>query len=126
MYSSIVLEHFRAPYHRGRCAGSHLAGQSGEPGAGPYMMMSLVIHEEVVVEAWFETYNCPSAIACGSWLARWLEGKTCQFAAVVDACDIDRMVGGLPPGKEHCPELAVRCLRDALKQWNDSLGGIPA
>lgn len=80
------------------------------------MQIALCIKEGHVMQAYFETYGCPSAIACGSWLMKWLEGQTVMAAASLQASDLMAALGGLPLGKEHCAELAVKALRYALHQ----------
>ncbi len=79
------------------------------------MVIALKIAEGHIAEAWFETYGCPAAIACGSWLTKWLEGKTPEQATALEAEDLSVVLGGLPLGKEHCAQLAVKALRQALK-----------
>lgn len=80
------------------------------------MQIALRVEEERVLQAYFETYGCPSAIACGSWLMKWLEGQTVTTAASLQASDLMVVLGGLPLGKEHCAELAIKSLRYAIDQ----------
>ena len=71
-------------------------------------------HGDKIGEAWFETYGCPTAIACGSWLMQWVEGKTKEQAKVIEPCDLELVLGGLPLGKEHRAVLAIKALQVAL------------
>ena len=57
----------------------------------------------------------------GSWLTRWVEGKTFEQALVISAEDLMRVLGGLPLGKEHAATLAVKALKDALQQAADKV-----
>ena len=91
-------------------------GQAGIPGEGPYLFIALKASGTEITEAWFETYGCPAAIACGSWLTKWLEGKTLEQAAAIEAEDLMAVLGGLPLGNEHCAHLAVNALSRALRQ----------
>jgi NifU-like protein involved in Fe-S cluster formation len=86
------------------------------PGEGPYLAIALCLAGGKIAAASFETYGCPSAIACGSFLTRWVEGKTVEQASVITADDLMKVLGGLPLGKEHAASLAIRALQDALKQ----------
>lgn len=80
------------------------------------MQIALRAEAGRVAQAYFQTYNCPSAVACGSWLMKWLEGQTISTAASLEASDLMSVLGGLPLGKEHCAELAMKALRYALQQ----------
>ena len=97
----------------------HLVGVDGIPGQGNYMLLCLKVEAETerIVEARFQTYPCPSAIACGNWTCEWAEEKTLEEARALEAGQVARGVGGLPLGREHCPQLAVSALHKALAQW---------
>lgn len=84
------------------------------PGEGPFMTMYLRAGTGQIQEAWYETYNCPIAVGCGSFVTRWVEGKTTEQAALLDAEALTKILGGLPLGKEHCASLTVKSLRKAL------------
>lgn len=96
-----------------------LVGRCGEAGMGPYMVMYLRCADGSVAAATFETYNCPVAVACGSFTARWVVGRRLCDLGVLSAHDIGVVLGGLPLGKEHCAEMAVSALRAASPSWSD-------
>jgi len=116
MYSETVLEHFRNPRNVGRLEAASAAGTEGVPGAGNYMMVSVRVAESVVEAASFETYGCPGAIACGSYLTEWIRGMPVPEAGRITAEELAQRLGGLPLGKSHCAQLAVGALRRALSQ----------
>lgn len=89
-------------------------GRVGVPGEGPFMTMYLRSDGEHIQEARFETYGCPTAVACGSWVTQWVVGKPVEQAKALSAHDLTLVLGGLPLGKEHCAGLAVGSLHDAL------------
>lgn len=122
MYNETILRHFNAPYHKGTLSEADVTGQSGMPGEGPYLTLALRLSREQpdkVEEAWFETYGCPSAIACGSWLCTWAEAKDAVTLGRITPDDLNLLLGGLPLGKEHCAQLAIGALHDALDQRAD-------
>jgi nitrogen fixation NifU-like protein len=116
MFSQTIMEYSLAPYHRGAFPEANAVGQEGIEGEGAFVQIALRVQEGRVTQAYFQTYNCPSAVACGSWLVKWLEGQTIPTAASLEASDLMRVLGGLPLGKEHCAKLAVKALRHALQQ----------
>jgi NifU-like protein len=93
-----------------------VTGRAGKQGEGPYMTVSLWLEQGKIVKTAFETYGCPSAIACGNWLTGWARGRTPEQVSVITAGDLMRVLGGLPLGKEHTAYLAVNALNDALQQ----------
>lgn len=114
----MVLNHFQQPQNMGTIEDADAIGQEGFPGEGPYMTMYLRLDDGAIAEAKFETYGCPAAMACGSWLTTWLVGRTVEQAGVIESNELMLMIGGLPLGKEHCAGLAVKSLRSALKTMN--------
>lgn len=116
-----IQQHWQQPHHRGIPPALEVTGQEGFPGQGPYMQLALEMEGGAVRAAWFQTYNCPVAIACGSWLAQWLEGKTLEQARLLQIQDLEAMLGGLPPGKEHCSKLAMRTLNSALREMSSTV-----
>jgi NifU-like protein involved in Fe-S cluster formation len=116
MYTATVLEQFHNPHNLGLFENPDVLGRAGMPGEGPYMGIALCLVDGRIAAASFESYGCPSAIACGSWLTRWVEGKTFEQALMISAEDLMRVLGGLPLGKEHAAHLAIKALRDALRQ----------
>ena len=78
------------------------------------MVMELRGSAACIAEARFSTYGCPAATACGQWVTSWVAGKSAETARLLEAGDLERVLGGLPLGKQHCAKLAVNSLRSAL------------
>jgi nitrogen fixation NifU-like protein len=110
MYSERIMALFRGATHNGSAAGETHRGAGGERGAGPWMVLSARIEEGVVREARFQTYGCPTAMACGEIACRLAEGKSLDLLGEISARVITLCVGGVAEGKEHCPELAAKAL----------------
>lgn len=123
MYNTTVLALFNDPKTQGPFPEADVTGQQGVPGEGPYMQIHLKMESDCIAEARFETYGCPAAVASGSWLTRWMTGKTLVQVGKIEANDLMTVLGGLPLGKEHCASLAIGALRSALGklQTQDSL-----
>jgi nitrogen fixation NifU-like protein len=84
------------------------------------MYMTLRCVGECIVKASFETYGCPTAFRCGHWVTEWVAGRSPAFVTVLTPQDLIQVVGGVPLGKEHCADLVVNALRDAVKGWEES------
>ena len=118
MYSETAADHFHNPRHVGVLEEAHANGQQGTPGHGPYMVLYLRILGDRIEQARFQTYGCPAAIACGSWVSDWVVGKQVGEAALLQIDQVTAGLGGLPLGKEHCPPLAVGALKSAIEKIN--------
>ena len=115
MYSETVQRILADPAHMGPLEGATHKGVAGVPGEGPYLILWLQVEGDKILQASFQTYGCPSAVASGSITATVLTGRTLQQAQLVEAGDILLLLGGLPPGKEYCADLGATALKEALK-----------
>jgi len=110
MYSERLMALFQEAAHAGSAGGETHRGVAETPGGGPHLVLSLRVEGGMVREARFRTYGCPAAIACSEAVCAWSEGRSLADLARVTAGDVTGWVGGVPRGKEHCPELAARAL----------------
>lgn len=92
----------------------NLVGCEGMPGQGPFMLMILTLENEVIVDARFQTYGCPAAVACGEFVCGQLDGRSVTAASAMTEADIVAGIGPPPLGREHCPGLAIKALRKAI------------
>ncbi len=111
-YSDAVWSNFVRP-HRRKCAGAVRSGEAVTPASDAVLALHLQVAGGRIVAASFQAYGCVSTIAAGSWVAQWLEGRSLQAAAALEAGYIDRELG-LAPEKRFCALLAVDALRAAL------------
>jgi NifU-like protein involved in Fe-S cluster formation len=109
-----MLDHFNSPRNSGTLTAPTAEGRQGSPGQGNYMVIQLRLAGERIVEAAFQTYGCPGAIACGSAVTELVKGRTVEEARQIGRADVDSFLGGLPLGKGHCADLAAGALQDAL------------
>ena len=114
MYSALVSEHFHQPRRVGPLIGATHTGTAGTPGDGPYVVLWLRVEEETIVQAAYQTFGCPAAIASASMAAELVEGREISEVLQIDEAQLDRALCGLPEGKEHCPRLAIQALVAAL------------
>jgi len=113
MYSERLMTLFRGATHAGELEGQTHRGVAGAPGCGPYLVLGLRVEGGVVRQARFQTYGCPAAMACAEVVCAMSEGRPLALLQQLTAADVDRLVGGVPEGKEHCPELAAQALVQA-------------
>lgn len=73
---------FANPRHAGRPkSGCYQHGVGGAVTSGALIELWVDIQADEVVQAHFEAFGCPSTIACGEWLCRWLIGRKSEAAA---------------------------------------------
>lgn len=87
-------------YFRGRC--------------GDSMQFDLRLDGKKITQAKFMTDGCDATIACGSMLTQLVVSKTLFQAGQITSGQLLSALGGLPEEDEHCAELAVRTLKEAL------------
>jgi NifU-like protein involved in Fe-S cluster formation len=110
MFSERLMRIFQGATHQGELPEANHVGVAGLPGCGPYVILAFRVEEGVVTRARFETYGCPTAIACAEIVCTICEGRPLARLPPVTAADVTLLAGGVPEGKEQCPALAVQAL----------------
>lgn len=111
MYSEQLMALFHSRAHAGNLEGATHYGEAGAPGGGPYIRVWLQVVDGIVAVARYKTYGCPAAIACAEAASAGSEGRPLADLSEATAEAVQGWVGGVPEGKEHCPELAALALR---------------
>lgn len=113
-FSATLLEHFANPKNGGILAEANAKGTASLDGLRPSMTVYLCIREGRVIAASYQTTGCGVMIATGSMLTELIVGQSVSACHVLTGAQIAEALGGVPPHKSHCPELAVEALQDAL------------
>ena len=114
-YNDNVKDHFFNPRNVGAMADTERTGTEGTPGSGPFMQIYVKLCGDVITDISFKTYGCAASIASCSKLTEMVKGKPASEALNVTPDALLQVLGGLPLGKRHCPDMAVSALRKALK-----------
>ncbi|NLA04530.1 MAG: Fe-S cluster assembly scaffold protein NifU [Firmicutes bacterium] len=117
MYNERVIDHFTNPRNVGEMPEADIVGESGSFKCGDTMKIYLKIEKERISEVKFQTFGCGAAIASSSMLTEMVKGKTLEEAQQVTNEDVALELGGLPPLKMHCSNLAADALRDAITKY---------
>ena len=75
------------------------------------MRFWFLVEDEIVRTARWKTYGCPAVMACAEAACRWAEGRNLAELSAATPELLTEQVGGVPKGKEHCPDLAAWGLR---------------
>ncbi|MCX5998489.1 MAG: iron-sulfur cluster assembly scaffold protein [Chloroflexi bacterium] len=85
---------------------------------GDTLQLSLRVRDGTITEARFLTDGCGLVIACGSAVTELVKGRTMAAALEITPDDVMKSLDGLPESEIHCAVLAVRTLRQALKDYS--------
>ncbi len=110
MFSPKVLDYFQNPRCAGDLPGATVSVEVSNPACGDILQLAARIEGGRIAEARFLSRGCVTSMACASFLAETLEGKSISEARAITAEQISTALGGLPPATYHGSQLA----RDAL------------
>jgi len=119
MYNEKVVEHFSNPRNAGELDKPDAIGETGSFKCGDSMKLYLKVTDGRIEDISFQTFGCGAAIASSSMLTEMVKGKTLDEAMQVTNKDVADELGGLPPLKLHCSNLAADALHDAIKNYRE-------
>ncbi len=117
MYTEKVMEHFRNPRNVGEIPDADGVGTVGNPICGDLMTVYIKVKDNVITDVKFKTFGCAAAIATSSMTTELARGKNLQDALKITRGDVADSLGGLPPIKMHCSNLAADALHAAIKNY---------
>ena len=117
MYSKKVLDHFRNPRNMGEIPDADGIGTVGNPVCGDLMNICIKVEDNRIVDIKFKTFGCGAAIATSSMTTELAKGKTLDEAMKLTRTNVAESLGGLPPVKMHCSNLAADGLHEAIKDY---------
>jgi nitrogen fixation NifU-like protein len=117
MYSEKVLDHFRNPRNVGEIDDADGVGSVGNPVCGDMMSIYIKVKDDKIEDIKFRTFGCGAAIATTSMTTELAKGKTLDEAMTITRTDVADELGGLPPVKMHCSNLAADALHEAIKDY---------
>jgi nitrogen fixation NifU-like protein len=117
VYSKKVMEHFQNPKNVGEIKNADGIGKVGNPVCGDLMWVYIKVRENKIADIKFKTFGCVAAIATSSMLTELAKGKTLEEAEKLTNKDVADSLGGLPPIKMHCSNLAANALKEAVKDY---------
>jgi len=117
MYSEKVMDHFMNPRNVGEIENADGVGQVGNPKCGDIMRMYLKIDNGIITDAKFKTFGCGAAVATSSMATELVKGKTIEEALEISNKVVADALGGLPPVKMHCSNLAEEAIRAAIEDY---------
>ncbi|OGL38948.1 MAG: Fe-S cluster assembly scaffold protein NifU [Candidatus Schekmanbacteria bacterium RBG_16_38_11] len=122
-YTEKVMEHFQNPRNVGEIPDADGVGTVGNPACGDIMKLFIKVKDGKIVDAKFKTFGCGAAIATSSMVTELVIGKTIEEALTISKATVAEALGGLPPQKMHCSNLAADALKVAIDEYKAKSGG---
>jgi len=122
MYSELVMEHFMNPRNVGVIEDADGVGKEGNPVCGDLMEIFIKVEDNRIDDIKFKTFGCGAAIATSSMVTEMVKGKTLDEALEVSNKAVAEALGGLPPIKMHCSNLAADALHKAIEDYRARQG----
>ncbi|MFO7952611.1 MAG: Fe-S cluster assembly scaffold protein NifU [Bacillota bacterium] len=119
MYNDIIVDHFNNPRNVGELPDADAVGEAGSFKCGDTMKLYLKVKDGCIDDIKFQTFGCAAAIASSSMLTEMVKGKTLDEALQVTNEDVANELGGLPPLKMHCSNLAADALHNAITVYRE-------
>lgn len=118
VYNEKVLEHFQNPRNVGTMENADGVGEVGNINCGDIMRIYIKVDgDERITDIKFQTFGCGAAVATSSMVTELAIGKTVDEALIMTNRDVAESLGGLPPIKMHCSNLAADALHAAVKNY---------
>jgi len=118
MYTEKVMDHFKNPRNMGEIPDSDGVGTVGNPVCGDMMTIYIKVKGNRIEDIKFKTFGCGAAVATSSMVTEIAKGKTLEEAMKITRASVADSLGGLPPVKMHCSNLAADALHAAIEDYS--------
>jgi nitrogen fixation NifU-like protein len=112
-----MMEHFRNPKNVGGIDNPDGVGKVGNPVCGDIMEFYIKVKDDIITDAKFKIFGCGAAIATSSMVTELVKNKTIEEALKISNRAVAEALGGQPPIKMHCSDLAEEALKKALDDY---------
>lgn len=119
LYTQKVQDLFLNPHNLGEIENPDGVGEVGNAKCGDIMKIWIKVDpkSEKLESVKFKTFGCAAAIATSSIITDMAQGKTLEEAEKITNQDVANELGGLPPAKMHCSNLAADALKKAIQNY---------
>jgi len=121
MYGEKVLEHFLHPKNIGTIKNPDGVATVGNPMCGDiaryYIKIEKKRGKEYIKDIKVETLGCGAAISTSSMATELIKGKPLDEAVKLTDKAVAEALGGLPPIKMHCSNLAADGIKAAIEDY---------
>jgi nitrogen fixation NifU-like protein len=111
------MDHFSDPRNVGELIDADAIGYSGNSVDGDMITIYIKVSDNVLTDIKFKTFGCGAAIAASSKATVMAKGKTLDEAMEITNEAVSEALGGLPPQKLKCSNIAANALHDAIRKY---------
>ena len=122
MYTEKVMDHFTNPRNVGIMDNPDGVGEVGNAVCGDIMRIYLMVEDGVIGDIKFKTFGCGAAVAASSMVTEMVKGKTLTEAMEISNDAVAEALGGLPPDKMNCSNLAADAVHRAINDYREKSG----
>jgi nitrogen fixation NifU-like protein len=123
MYTEKVMDHFANLRNVGEMLDADGIGETGNPVCGDIMRVYIKVKDNIIEDIKFKTFGCGAAIATSSMVTEMAKGKSLEEALELSNRQVAEALGGLPPIKMHCSNLAADALHAAVNNYRKKQTG---
>jgi len=118
-YNKKVKEHFLHPRNMGEIKNPDGIGKVGNSICGDIMWVYIKVDKKknIIKDIGFKTMGCVTAIATSSMITELAKGMVLEKAKKITRENVAKSLGGLPPNKMHCSNLAADALHKAIEDY---------
>ena len=114
-YNEVLMDHFLHPRNVGEIHDADGVGAMGDPACGDFLQVWIKVDaDHRLTDVKFRCKGCPPAIACGSKMTELAAGADLDAASEITDEVVEDALGGLPPPKRHCSNMAAAVLQEAI------------
>ena len=117
LYQEIILDHNRSPRNFKKLENATHTLDGRNPLCGDHYIIYLKTNNDVIEDVSFEGSGCAISKASASVMSTMIKGKTVDEALRITEKQVAKELGGLPPIKMHCSNLAADALREAILDY---------
>ncbi|OGZ35067.1 MAG: Fe-S cluster assembly scaffold protein NifU [Candidatus Portnoybacteria bacterium RBG_13_41_18] len=117
MYSQKVIQQFMHPKNMGAIKDADGVGTVGNIMCGDQMSIYIKVKKNIINDIKFESFGCAAAIATSSMITELAKGKNLDEAMKLNRETVAKELGGLPPIKMHCSNMAAEALKKAIENY---------
>jgi nitrogen fixation NifU-like protein len=114
------MDHFTNPRNVGELDNANGIGEVGNAKCGDIMRIYLDVQDNIIKDIKFKTFGCGAAIATSSMVTEMVKGKSIDEALKITNKAVAEALGGLPPAKMHCSNLAADALHKAIEDYKNN------
>lgn len=125
--TSIETKYFTGKVYNFEIAGQHsfVTDSFTTHNCGDMMYIYISVKDDIMIDVKFKTFGCGAAIATSSMVTDLAKGKTLEEGLKITRKDVADNLGGLPPQKMHCSNLAADALHEAIHDYLRKVGREP-